>query len=344
MISNLKLEKEEIEKIFLGVAFGVQKQIEESFQKPKKRVIILAGPTGSGKSDFALALAKLIHGEIISADSMQVYKGMDIGTAKVTSAQQQEIPHHLIDIQEIREPFNVVDFYYAARQAIQKIISREAVPIVVGGSGFYLDALIYGPPSGPPSILEVRQELEREAEQMGTEFLYQRLMQLDPQYGKTITKNDRQKIIRALEIIQISGKKVSKLSWKERHQPQNYDFRCWFLKRSRENLYKRIERRCDKMLLDGLIEEVEKLKENGLLENSSASQAIGYRQVLEYLSTPQTRDHYRHFVEKFKQASRNYAKRQETWFRKKRLFRELDLEVHDLEIALDIVKQDHESI
>lgn len=306
-------------------------------------MIILAGPTGCGKSSFALQLAKNIDGEIVSADSMQVYKGMDIGTAKPTIEEREQIPHHMIDIRHITEPFNVVDFYYEARQAFQQIHSREKVPIVVGGAGFYIHSLLYGPPAGPPSVPEVRKALEEEYDKLGAEALYQRLQQLDPQYAHGITKNDKQKIIRALEIIALTGKMVSKLSWKGRRKPQNYDFRCWFLYRPRDHLYHRIDKRCLKMLDQGLVEEVKGLIQEGLLTNSSASQAIGYRQTIDYLATPQTRDDYYRFVDSFKRASRNYAKRQLTWFAKEPMFNWIDMDLHDAEVIMDLISKDYEA-
>lgn len=319
------LEKQTIDRLFAGFAIEAQKQLTSTIYQPKKRVIVLAGPTGCGKSAFAIPLAKALDGEIISADSMQIYRGMDIGTAKPTLEQRAAIPHQLIDTHPVKVGFNVVDFFFEARHFCHLILARNRVPIVVGGSGFYLRSLIYGPPNGPPSVPELRQALEEEISVAGPEILYERLKQLDPQYAATITKNDRQKIVRALEIITLSGKKVSQLSWKGRKTPQNYDFRCWFLYRPRDKLYESINRRCEKMIEDGLIEEVERLKEEGLLENHSASQAIGYRQTLAYLETARTAEDFAHFVDEFKQASRRYAKRQWTWFRHERDFRPLDL-------------------
>jgi tRNA dimethylallyltransferase len=253
------------------------------------------------------------------------------------------IPHHLIDIRDVKDSFNVVDFYYEARHCCQIAIGHENIPLIVGGSGFYLHSLLYGPPSGPPSVPELRKSLEEESERLGSEVLYKRLMQLDPQYASTITKNDQQKIVRALEIITLTGKKVSKLSWKGRRKPQNYDFHCWFLHRPKEVLYKRIEERCDQMLDEGFLDEVISLEKEGLRLNSSASQAIGYRQALEYLDSKQTKGDYAKFVETFKQASRNYAKRQFTWFRREPLFRWLDLDINDPEKAMEIICQDYES-
>lgn len=343
MVSNVTIEKEEIERIFLGLAIEAQKQLPTNLQKPKKKVIVIAGPTGTGKTEFSVSLAQAINGEIISADSMQVYCGMDIGTAKASADERNLVAHHLIDIREINESFNVVDFYYEARNCCQIIHSRDAVPIVVGGSGFYLHSLLYGPPSGPPSVPELRQSLEEELRNKGSEELYERLRQLDPQYANTITKHDKQKIVRAIEIITLTGKKVSKLSWKGRRKPQNYDFLCWFLYRPKEHLYHRIDKRCEKMVAEGFIDEVIELDKKGLRTNTSASQAIGYRQALDFLDSKQSHEDFLAFIEAFKRASRNYAKRQFTWFRKEPLFRWLDLDLHDAEVAIDMIQQDYEN-
>lgn len=344
MIGGISLETEEIKRIILNFALEVQKQIPSNLIRKKKRVIVLAGPTCCGKSKLAMELAEAMDGEIISADSMQVYRGMDIGTAKASKEERLLIPHHLIDIRDIQESFNVVDFYYEARQACQQILDRGNVPIVAGGSGFYLHALLYGPPSGPPSVPELRKSLEEEMEKLGSEALYARLAELDPQYAKSITKKDKQKIVRGLEIITLTHKKVSKLSWKGRRKPQNFDFHCWFLHRPKEKLYERIDMRCDKMLKEGFLDEVRRLEPQGLRENSSASQAIGYRQALDFLLTSQSTEEYENFVKVFKQATRQYAKRQFTWFRKEPLFRWLDVDMHDPEVVFDIIKQEYETI
>ncbi|MEI8365750.1 MAG: tRNA (adenosine(37)-N6)-dimethylallyltransferase MiaA [Parachlamydiaceae bacterium] len=341
--SETAVQKQEIERIVLGFTIEAQKQLASNLQKPKKRVIIISGPTASGKSDLAMSLAELYRGEIIAADSMQVYRGMNIGTAKPSQEDRALVPHHLIDIRDITDTFNVVDFYYEARHCCHLTHSRGNVPLIVGGSGFYLHSLLYGPPSGPPSVPELRKSLEEECERLGCEALYERLRQLDPQYANTLTKNDKQKIVRGLEIVALTGKKVSKLSWKGRRRPQNYDFRCWFVHRPRESLYQRIEKRCDEMLAEGFLDEVARLDQLGLRTNTSAAQAIGYRQALEYLDSTKTTTDYKHFVDTFKQASRNYAKRQFTWFRREPLFRWLDLDMHDPEVALEMIRQDYES-
>lgn len=341
---QLCIEQEEIERIFAGIAVEAQKQIPIRLNPTKKKVIILAGPTGCGKTAFGIQLAKIIHGEVVSADSMQVYHFMDIGTSKATSAERAQVPHHLIDIKDVTENFNVVDFYYEARRCFQNIHERGSVPIVVGGSGFYIHSLLYGPPSGPPPIPELRKSLEEEMEKVGTEVLFERLRQLDPHYAGTITKKDKQKIIRGLEIITLSGKKVSRHAWRRPEKPLNYDFHCWFLYRPKDVLYQRIERRCEKMIEEGFLEEVKGLMKQGIRGNSSACQAIGYRQALDYLDSKQTREDYEKFLVSFKQASRNYAKRQFTWFRREPMFRWLDLETHDPEVAMDIIIKDFEKL
>ena len=308
---------------------------------PRKKVIVISGPTAVGKTELSLYLARALGGEIISADSMQVYKGMDIGTAKVSITERQATPHHLIDIRDLCDMFNVADFYEEAMHRIQEIHEKGSIPVVVGGSGFYLHALIYGPPSGPPSIESVRERLEQEWHSQGAEFMWKKLQERDAEYVCTITKNDKQKIIRALEIIEISGKKVSDfLSYSQ--EPQKYNFRCWFLYMPKEILYRKIEQRCDQMLAQGFLDEVRLLENQGLRSNSSASQAIGYRQCLEFLSSPQDVNDWDHLVSSFKQASRRYAKRQFTWFRKEPLFRWIHREDFSLQHALEIILQDAE--
>lgn len=307
----------------------------------KKRVIVICGPTATGKSDLALCLAEVLGGEIVSADSMQVYKKMDIGTAKVTSQVRQEIPHHLIDICDLAEPFNVAQFCKAANQAIDQILSRGNVPIIVGGTGFYVHSLIYGAPSGPPSDPTIRKELEEQMEKFGPEPLYDKLNSLDPVYAKSITEKDKHKIIRALEIIRLTQQKVSDLSKQDQKQMNRYDFRCWFIYYPKELLHDRIEYRCDQMIKEGFIEEVKKIQSD-LLKNSSARQSIGYKQCLEYLNTEQTQTDFEHFMQAFKKASKQYAKRQFTWFRKEPFFKWVNLQDLDLEYVKELILQDFE--
>ena len=337
------VEQDQIERIIFGFAKEAKKQIADQMQNPKKRVIVLAGPTATGKTALSLQLAEAINGEIVSADSMQVFKGMDIGTAKAAVNERKSIPHHMLDIRDVGADFNVVDFYFEARQCCRKIFDRGAVPIIVGGSGFYLHSLIYGPPSGPPSVAEVRKSIEEELEILGCDALYQRLCQLDQVYANSITKHDKQKIVRGLEIISLTGKKVSSLDWKARQQPQTYNFSCWFLTRPKSKLYERIEKRCDQMLEMGFLDEVRKLEKMGLRNNSSAAQAIGYRQALDFLETEQTEEDKSTFLRLFKKASRQYAKRQFTWFKRESMFQWLDVDMHDPEVVVDMIRTDYES-
>ncbi len=311
-------------------------------QGKKKRILVIAGPTASGKTHLSLSLAQAIGGEVISADSMQVYRGMDIGTAKAAPEERSLIAHHLIDICDLETPFNVAEFYKHSQEAFREITSRENVPIVVGGSGFYIHALLYGPPAGPPSVPEVREQLERQMNELGVEILYERLQMLDPEYAATICEQDRHKIIRGLEIMALTERKVSDFPKADKLQEQGYDFRCWFIYYPRERLYSRIEMRCDEMIRKGFIEEVRELEKKGLRNNSSASQAIGYRQALDYLSGPETEDRFKIFEEEFKKASRHYSKRQFTWFRKEPLFRWLNIEEHPLERLKELILQDFE--
>lgn len=338
-MSSAILEKE-MQELLSTITLPLRKKTPPIYKK--KKVIVIAGPTAVGKTQLSLSIAHALGGEIVSADSMQVYRGMDIGTAKVSVHVREEIPHHLIDIRSLNESFNVMDFYTEAQKAIRGIIQRDHVPIVVGGTGFYLNALLYGPPSGPAAVPELRERIEEEMDRMGPSVLYERLELLDPDYAATITRGDRHKIVRALEIISISSRKVSEFSHIAKEYDSPYDFRCWFVYMPKEVLYPRIEARCDQMILEGFLEEVKQLQGQGLTENTSASQAIGYRQALDFLEGPQTPEDWQLFIKNFKQASRRYAKRQFTWFRRKALFRQLNLVETSESIVAEIMMQDYE--
>jgi tRNA dimethylallyltransferase len=333
---------EPLAQVFENVALSVQEQFTTYFRHSSKKVIVLAGPTGVGKTALSLHLAERLGGEIISADSMQVYRGMDIGTAKVSKEDRERIPHHLIDIRDISEPFNVKDFYEEAMFACQSILARGKVPIVVGGTGFYIHAFLYGPPTGPGCDPQVRAQLIEEEERFGIELLYDKLMRLDPLYGASICKNDKHKILRALEIIEISGKRVSDFSWKSRELTSFFDCRCWFLFMPRDLLYQRLERRCEEMLAQGLLEEVVQLDRAGIRQYRSVSQAIGYQQTLQFFDTAQTPDDYAVYVDRLKQASRHLAKRQFTWFRKESAFCWLDIAKYTLEEVIELILRDYE--
>lgn len=316
---------------------------EKSPQKTsKKRIIVIAGPTASGKTSLSIALAGAIGGEILSADSCQVYRGMNIGTAKASAEERSLIAHHLIDIRDVHETFNVAEFAKSARNELIDIISRENVPIIVGGSGFYIHALLYGPPMGPPSDKKIREKIEIQMQNLGPELLYEKLQKLDPEYAATISPQDRHKIVRAFEIMSLSERKVSDFPKPESLCEQEYDFRCWFIYPPRKMLYSRIEMRCEEMIKNGFIDEVRSLCGEGLRQNPSASQAIGYRQALEFLDSSQTEADFEAFKVKFKRASRHFAKRQFTWFRKEPLFRWLNISEHSEERLKELILQDFE--
>lgn len=338
-MNDLSIEDQELQMFLEQITNPERTSL--SIPDPRKKVIVISGPTAVGKTDLSLWIARCLGGEIISADSMQVYRGMDVGTAKVSEEEKKAIPHHLIDLRNVDESFNVVDFCAESNAAIEEIHAKGSIPVVVGGTGFYLNALIYGPPSGPPSSPDLRANLESEIEEKGSEVLFERLKSLDPQYALTITKNDKHKIVRALEIISSTNKKVSDFS-REPNQAQKYNFRCWFLYKPKEILYRRIECRCDEMIRKGLLDEVRALDLIGLRNNLSASQAIGYRQCLEFLDSPQGPNDWDHLVSSFKQASRRYAKRQFTWFRKESLFRWINMEEISFERAAEVILQDVE--
>jgi len=312
-------------------------------QGPKRKVIVISGPTGVGKTRLSLRLAGVLGGEIVLADSMQVYKGMDIGTAKPSKEELRSIPHHLIDLLSLDEEFSVFDFYTEASRVLKDIAFRDKVPIVVGGTGFYVHALLYGPPTTPPSIPAIRSRLEEEMQQKGAEALYAELQRLDPLYARTITQNDRHKIIRALEIIALTKNPVSHFVKEPLLDSPQYDFRCWFLALSLQDLYAKIEKRCDRMIEEGFIDELRRLDKEGLREHLSASKAIGYRQGLAFLDSAQTEADFQHFMTEFKKTSRRYAKRQLTWFRRESDFRWLDVGTLSEERIMDIIIQDFDT-
>lgn len=291
---------------------------------------------------MSLRLAEMLGGQIISADSMQVYRGMDIGTAKISRDDRARVPHYLIDVRDIDQPFNVAQFYQEGHRALRSILREGAMPIVVGGTGFYVRAFIYGPPSGPPSVPEIRQRIETELDQLGPAALYDKLKGLDPEYASRITAFDRHKIVRGLEIIMITGLKVTEFTPSSPEQTEEYDFRCWFLYKPLEELYKKIEARCDAMIADGLLAEVKALVQKGLRKNTSAAQAIGYRQCLEFLDSAQTTEDWNVCIREFKKASRHYARRQFTWFRREPLFRWLNVDSIELEKAAEMIAHDFE--
>ena len=279
----------------------------------KTKVIVIVGPTASGKTSLSIELAKQINGEIISCDSMQIYKYMDIGTAKPTSEEQQGIQHHLIDIISPEERFSVSDYQARAEKAIEEIISKGKVPIVVGGTGLYVNSLIYG-----IKFLDIefneeyRNELEQRVEKEGLEVLYEEAKQIDPQAMETISKNDKKRILRVLEIFHQTGITKTKQDELSRSGELKYDYKVFGINIDREILYERINARVDEMLQKGLVNEVKEIY-NKFDKFPTAMQGIGYKEVVQYLQNDIPEQE---MIEKIKMESRRYAKRQLTWFRK----------------------------
>jgi len=279
----------------------------------KPKVIVICGPTASGKTALSIELAKKINGEIISSDSMQIYKYMDIGTAKPTTEERQGIPHHLLDFVEPNQRYSVAEFKKDAETAIEEIISRGKTPIVVGGTGLYVDSLIYGIEYQDIQLDEkYRQELEERAEREGLENLYEEAQKIDPQAMEKISQNDRKRIIRVLEIYKATGKNKTEQEIESRKKGVKYDYKVFAINWDRELLYERINKRVDIMIEQGLIQEVQELLKK-YTEFPTAMQGLGYKEVVEYLQGTVTREE---MIEKIKMETRRYAKRQITWFKK----------------------------
>ena len=280
----------------------------------KPRILAIVGPTASGKSALALALCKRLWGEIVSCDSMQIYRGMDIGTAKPTASERTEIPHHLIDVADPEQDFSVMDFVAAAERATADILSRGKLPVLCGGTGLYLDAFLRGEEAETPGAdPALRAELAALADAHGAEHLHAMLREVDPESADTVHQNNVRRVIRALEIYRATG--VPKSEWDRRslQQPSRYDAVVLGLAYSdRELLYRRIESRVDQMIEAGLVAETRDLMQRGVFEVSrTASAAIGYKELLPYLRGEQSLNDA---IAELKTATRRYAKRQMTWF------------------------------
>ncbi|KAL3684672.1 hypothetical protein R1sor_002694 [Riccia sorocarpa] len=341
----------------------------------KGRVIVITGPTGVGKSSAAISLAKRLGGEIVSADSVQVYKSLDVGSAKTPISERQNVPHHLIDIVSPTEEYSAGDYYVDARAATDDVVARGRVPIVVGGTGLYLRWFLNGKPDTPKATAEQAAAVEAEVAALqsggggwdeGVKYLAEAG---DPETAHKLARNDWYRLRRSLEILKISGRPQSSfpLPWvtakessadvetdsgepplKPRQIPGtdgselDYDFQCYFMYLKRVDLYRRIDQRCEEMLTDpeGLLREASWLLDLGILPNSSSpSRAIGYRQTMEYLTQCRmsggvsTVEQFLEFLQEFQKASRNYAKRQLTWFRGEDRFRLVDASASKDEIV-----------
>lgn len=273
----------------------------------KKDVIVICGPTASGKTKLGIELARKLNGEIISADSMQIYKDMDIGTAKPTPEERLMAVHHLVDFVSPNQRYSVADFKKDAVKSIEDIISRNKIPIIVGGTGLYINSLIYNIDfKEEKTDLEYRKSLEEKSVQE----LYENALKIDPEALKKISENDRKRITRILEIYHTTGKTKTKLEIESRKEVP-YNYHIFVLSMDREILYDRINRRVDMMIKQGLIEEVQRVTRE-YDSFPTAMQGLGYKEVVEYLENKLTKEE---MIEKIKQESRRYAKRQLTWFR-----------------------------
>ncbi len=278
----------------------------------KPKVIVIVGPTASGKSDCAIELAKRIDGEIVSADSMQIYREMNIGTAKVTNEEMSGVKHYMINIVNPDEDFNVAMYKKMAEEALEEIASKGKTPIVVGGTGLYINTLVNGIEfSEIDKDEEYRKELEKKVSVEGIDGIYEELKSVDPEAANIIDKNNVRRVIRALEIYKVTGKTKTELD-KESIKETKFDFLMYGIKTDREELYNRINKRIDYMMEQGLVSEVEELNKKYKM-SKTALQGLGYKEVIEYING---NCNYDEMIEKLKMETRRYAKRQITWFKR----------------------------
>ena len=280
----------------------------------KKPLVILTGPTAVGKTKASIGLAKAIGGEIISADSMQVYKQMNIGSAKIKPSEMDGIPHYLVDILEPDEEFHVVLFQQMAKQAIQKIYEKGKIPILVGGTGFYIQAVLYDIDfSENEKDTSYREELEKLAQTKGAEYLHDRLREVDEKSAQDIHANNVKRVIRALEYFHQTGEKISEHNEEQRKKVSPYNFSYFVLNDERAHLYEKINLRVDQMINKGLVREVQSLKEKGYTRDMVSMQGLGYKEMLDYLDNKCSLEEA---VEIIKRDTRHFAKRQITWFKR----------------------------
>ncbi|SES77388.1 tRNA dimethylallyltransferase [Oceanobacillus limi] len=279
----------------------------------KNKVIAIVGPTAVGKTKLSIEIAKKFNGEIISGDSMQVYKGMDIGTAKITEQEMQGIPHHLIDIKEPEESFSVADFQQYVEAYVDEIAARQKLPILVGGSGLYIQAALFNYNFSHKKRNDVvTKRLEEELQREGNTALYNRLKEVDPKQASKIHPNNYRRVIRALEIVETTGQTMSEYQEQQSNESP-YNVALIGLEMERSLLYERINQRVDQMVETGVVEEAKYFYEQGY-ENCQSMKAIGYKELLPYLKGETDLNHA---IELLKRNSRRYAKRQYTWFKNK---------------------------
>ena len=282
----------------------------------KKPMIVLTGPTAVGKTALSIGLAKRINGSIISADSMQIYKHMDIGSAKITKEEMCGVKHYLVDELEPYEEFNIYRFKEMALEALKEIYAEDKIPIIVGGTGFYIQGLLYDIDfSETNADEEYRNEMENYAKENGAHALHELLRKVDPESCELIHENNVKRVIRALEYHHLTGEKISEHNKKEKEKESPYNFAYFVLNDIRENLYSRIDLRVDKMVEAGLLEEVCALKDMGYTPDMVAMQGLGYKEILWHLDNRCTLNEA---IETIKQETRHFAKRQLTWFRREK--------------------------
>ena len=287
-------------------------------------LIVLTGPTAVGKTGLSIELAGALGGEIISADSMQVYRHMNIGSAKVTREEMKGIPHHLIDVLEPTEDFNVVIFQKMAKEALTRIYERGRIPVIAGGTGFYIQSLVYDIDfTENDSDLSLRRELEMAASGKGPEYIHQMLREIDPVSAEQIHANNIKRVIRAIEFYKKTGRRISEHNQTERRKQTPYDLFYYVLNIDRKVLYERIDRRVDEMIKQGLVEEVKHLAGLGCTRDMVSMQGLGYKKILDYLEGRCSLDEA---VYTIKRDTRHFAKRQITWFKRERDVRWLNWE------------------
>ncbi|WP_294394300.1 tRNA (adenosine(37)-N6)-dimethylallyltransferase MiaA [uncultured Clostridium sp.] len=302
----------------------------------KQKLLVLGGPTAVGKTELSIRLAKELDGEIISADSMQIYKYMDIGSAKVTEEEMDGVKHHLIDVIEPDVPFSVADFKEHGEKAINEILSKDKFPIIAGGTGLYINSLTCNMTfTEVEKDEEYRQCLEKICEEKGNNHVHEMLKDIDPLSYREIHANNRKRVIRALEVYKLTGKPFSSFNAGEDFYKSDYDVYYYVLTMNREKLYQKINKRVDIMMKNGLLDECIKLKEMGYNSDMQSMQGIGYKEILYYLEGKISLETA---VDMIKQGSRNYAKRQLTWFRRDKRCVFLDKDVlSDEEILYKIL-------
>lgn len=280
----------------------------------KKPLIVLTGPTAVGKTSISISLAKAVNGEIISADSMQVYKGMDIGSAKIRKEEMQGVTHYLVDILEPEEEFHIVKFQELAKAALEEIYAKDKIPILVGGTGFYIQAVTRDIDfTQAEQETSYREELEQFAKEKGAEYLHEKLREVDSKSAENIHANNVKRVIRALEFYHQNGTPISEHNEEQKQQTSPYNLAYFVLTAPREILYERIDRRVDQMMEEGLLEEVKSLRERGCHRGMVSMQGLGYKEILAYLEGEYPLEEA---VRILKRDTRHFAKRQLTWFRR----------------------------